>query len=197
MSEEKVVRRTIKPIVEESTEIKTINPIDQSEEKFLEFVKQQMETMNNSLLFNYKEPTMYELNMSLSQWESVWFGLVTIYGEARWASQKAKEEYDEWWACKFMDVRNRENKTSMKRTMWLSTTEIENTVISENLAKVRELKAAMLESEAKRELMGRIMDGWTNYQWILNRLSTNSVAEIQGNVKGNVKVDLDPELNER
>jgi hypothetical protein len=192
MSEEKVVRKVIKSTPIEDSEIKT--EINQSEEQFLEFVRNQMETMNNSLLFKYKEPTMYELNMSLSQWESVWFSLVAIYEEARWEAAKAKENYDEWWACKFMEIRNRENKSTMKRNQWLSTTEIENTVISENIPKIRELKASILESDSKKDMMSRIMDGWDKYSWILARLSQNSVAEIQGNVRGKDKVDLDPEL---
>jgi hypothetical protein len=190
MSEqERAVRRTIKTEQTETTESTpvtttvTIDPFEVSHEAFMKFVEAQIERMNNSLLFKDREPSMYELQQSLANWESVWFGLVSLYESARWEFQEAKEKFDEWWSIKFMEIKRRENSPTAKRNMWLSATEIENTVRSENVEEMRQMKSAILDAESRKDMMSRLMSGWESYNFILSRLSQNSCAEIQGSIR--------------
>ena len=196
MSEqERTVRRTTKEVPAAETTVDRdaviVDPLAVSYETFTEFVREQIEKMQDSLMFKDREPSMYELQVSLSNWESVWFGLVSLYETARWEHQASKEDYDLWWAAKFMDVKNRANNESVKRNTWLSATEIEATVMTENAVEIRKMKAKILEAEGRKDTMSRLMDGWSNFSFILNRLSQNSCAEIQGNLRHS-DVDLDP-----
>ena len=51
--------------------------------------------MNESLLFNGDDsPSFGKLNQSLMEYESVMLGLLTLHQEARFKSQVAQENYD-------------------------------------------------------------------------------------------------------
>jgi hypothetical protein len=187
--EERVVRRVVK---EQPVETAAPNAIEMSHEKFARFIEEQIERMKNALLFKDREPSMYELQSSLAQWETVWFGLVSLYETARWEWQAAKEKFDEWWAFKYMEIRHRENTVAVKRNTWLSATEIENSVRSENASEIRSMRAEILEAEGRMDTMKHLMAGWSTYQFLLGQLSRNSIAEIQGSIK-HIDVNLDPE----
>jgi hypothetical protein len=121
----------------------------------------------------------------------VWFGLVALYENSRVELLIAKEEFEQWWAEAFMTVKKRENTMANKRNTWLSATELENTVRAENRTTIHDLKAKIIEKEAETHFMQKLMDGWSNYQFILSQLSKNSIAEINGSIT-HQDVDLDP-----
>ena len=56
------------------------NKAEEASKKLLEYVNEQITRMDNKLLFNGdRDPSKYELDMALSQYEQTLFGLIALY----------------------------------------------------------------------------------------------------------------------
>lgn len=149
-----------------------------TEEQFLAFVNAQIEKMDKKLLFwGESSPPLAVLNKALMDHSHVLLALTSLYENARIQVSKAKEEYEEWHAIKFIEVRTEVNRDELARNKWYSEKEIEYMIRTKYRAEMAQLKAAYELAESQRSMLQRMIDGWSSYQFILVQLSKNSIAE--------------------
>lgn len=164
------------------------NKAEEASKKLLEYVNEQITRMDNKLLFNgNRDPSKYELDMALSQYEQTLFGLIALYETAKFEEEVAKAKYDEWYAEKYMEVRNTYNTKDVKNASWLSAKEIDATVLTKYKIMAADLKADIISKSRERSTIERLLEGWKSYLWVLNSLCKNAQAEMMASLKG---VDL-------
>lgn len=152
---------------------------DRQGDALIAFVEKQVLKMNEKILFDgQREPSIYELDMALSTYEQTMFGLVAMYEQAKYDAQVAKEAFEEFYAEKFMEVRNQYNTIDVKKGQWLSSSEIEYTTKSIFKKELAELKADQLKKDAERSTLERLMKSWESYQFVLTQLSKNTIADM-------------------
>lgn len=158
---------------------------DKDSQHLLEYVNEQITRMDNKLLFNgEREPSKYELDMALSQYEQTLFGLIALYETAKFEEEVAKAKYDEWYAEKYMEIRNTYNTKDVKNASWLSAKEIDATVLTKYKGMAAQLKSDVINKGCERSTMERLLKGWESYLWVLNSLCKNAQAEMAANLKG-------------
>ena len=161
------------------------NKAEEASKKLLEYVNEQITRMDNKLLFNGdRDPSKYELDMALSQYEQTLFGLIALYETAKFEEEVAKANYDEWYAEKYMEVRNTYNTKDVKIASWLSAKEIDATVLTKYKFMAADLKADIISKSRERSTIERLLEGWKSYLWVLNSLCKNAQAEMMANLKG-------------
>ena len=161
------------------------NKAEEASKKLLEYVNEQITRMDNKLLFNGdRDPSKYELDMALSQYEQTLFGLIALYETAKFEEEVAKAKYDEWYAEKYMEVRNTYNTKDVKNASWLSAKEIDATVLTKYKFMAADLKADIISKSRERSTIERLLEGWKSYLWVLNSLCKNAQAEMMANLKG-------------
>ena len=161
------------------------NKAEEASKKLLEYVNEQITRMDNKLLFNGdRDPSKYELDMALSQYEQTLFGLIALYETAKFEEEVAKAKYDEWYAEKYMEVRNTYNTKDVKNAAWLSAKEIDATVLTKYKFMAADLKADIISKSRERSTIERLLEGWKSYLWVLNSLCKNAQAEMMANLKG-------------
>lgn len=152
---------------------------DKAGDALIAFVEKQVMKMNEKILFDgQREPSIYELDQALATYEQTMFGLVAMYEQAKYDAQVAKEAFEEFYAEKFMEVRNKYNTIDIKKTQWLSVNEIEYTTKSIFKQELAELKADQLRKDAERSTLERLMRAWESYQFVLTQLSKNTLADM-------------------
>lgn len=148
----------------------------EAEETLIKFVEKKIAQMNESLLFNGDDtPGFGKLNQSLMEYESVMLGLLTLHQEARFKSQVAQENYDNFYAQKYVEVRDKDISLNPKKPM--AAKEIEMVVRKENMIELAKLKAKTIETENEYNFINHLVESWKGYQFILGTLSRNSQAE--------------------
>ena len=161
------------------------NKAEEASKKLLEYVNEQITRMDNKLLFNGdRDPSKYELDMALSQYEQTLFGLIALYETAKFEEEVAKAKYDEWYAEKYMEVRNTYNTKDVKNASWLSAKEVGATVLTKYKFMAADLKADIISKSRERSTIERLLEGWKSYLWVLNSLCKNAQAEMMANLKG-------------
>ena len=161
------------------------NKAEEASKKLLEYVNEQITRMDNKLLFNGdRDPSKYELDMALSQYEQTLFGLIALYETAKFEEEVAEAKYDEWYAEKYMEVRNTYNTKDVKNASWLSAKEIDATVLTKYKFMAADLKADIISKSRERSTIERLLEGWKSYLWVLNSLCKNAQAEMMANLKG-------------
>jgi hypothetical protein len=161
-----------------SVEILTAN-----QEQFLGFVNEQIERLRNHLLFEGGEPNFFQLNETLSKHENVLLGLTSLYEATRYEAKMYKEEFDEWYAIKYVDIRNRVNPTTLAATKYCSASEIGLMVRAENREKYAELMAKAADADHRLSTIKRLIDGWSGYQFTLGTISKNVQAEVSASLR--------------
>ena len=153
--------------------------MDAAQLELIPFVEKQIELVNNKLLFNGGTPTFEQLNDALAKHEGVLLGLTSLYEMAKWEENARKEEYDEWFAEKFIEVRTTVNSPEISASKWFSSKEIEYMVCAKYKDERAELVSKERLAESKRSTVERLIEGWKNYQFSLTTMSKNSQAEVQ------------------
>jgi hypothetical protein len=150
-----------------------------AQDELMEFVAQQIELMKSQLLFSGKsEPGLYELNQSLMNFEAVMLGLITIHAEVRTKLDIAKEEYDNFYAQKYVEVKQAQQSLG-KSAMFTAQREIELYVRNNYLSEIAAHKAEIIKIENQYNTVNYLIDSWKNYSFVLNQLGANSRAEAQ------------------
>ena len=151
------------------------NEYEEAEKDLVKFVERQIELMKSNLLWGGREPSFFELQKSLSEYESVAVGLTSLYCTARIDRDVAQEEYDDAYATWF--VQERETISSLGEKKMPSTREIDMIVRTKYMKDLAKLKAACINTETKRSLAERLVKNWEQYSFVLNTISRNAVAE--------------------
>lgn len=154
---------------------------EEAEHDLICFVEKKVAQMNESLLFKGEDsPRFADLNRALMEYESVMLGLLSMHQETRFKSQVAQERYDNFYAEKYVEIRNREIAAaglSSAKTKPLAAKEIELLVRHEYLAELAALKAEAIKAENEYNYLNHLMESWKNYQFVLSTLSRNAQAE--------------------
>lgn len=148
--------------------------------KLIKFVETQIAKMNEHLLFNGQQPTISQLNQALSEYEGILFGLTSLYEMVRWDAVEASDIYDDWVARKSIMIRDQVNPANVAASKWYSAKEIEWLVISRFGDERAKLLANKRLAEHEKSTVERLVEGWKSYGFILNQLSANARAELQG-----------------
>jgi hypothetical protein len=149
----------------------------EAEEDLLKFVEHQVELMNENLLFSGQEiPSFYSLNKSLMDYESIMLGLISLHQEMRVQNQIAQEIYDNFYAEKFCEIKLQQTSLG-KSAQFTAAREIELVVRKTHLKELAKLKADIIKTENKYNMINHLISAWEKYAFILNTLSKNSQAE--------------------
>ena len=171
---------------EENSGIKS--SMSDAQVKLIKFVETQINKMNEHLLFNGQQPNISQLNQALSEYEGILFGLTSLYEMVRWDAIEANDIYDDWIARKSIMIRDQVNPANVAASKWYSAKEIEWLVISRYGDERAKLLANKRLAEHEKSTVERLIDGWKSYGFILNQLSANARAELQGSA---LHVDTD------
>lgn len=159
----------------EQRPIKSSNP----EEEFLQFVNTQIQKLQEYSRFGAdKEISFYELNNALCNYQNIYLTLLSLYNVAKIDHTKKKEEFEDWYADRYIDIRRRENRTDMSAQKWVSQKELELMVRKEFKMEYHEYNDAVLVADHKVSFLRRLLEGWQNQNYILSTLSKNLIAEI-------------------
>ena len=163
---------------EENSSIKS--SMSDAQVKLIKFVETQIAKMNEHLLFNGQQPNISQLNQALSEYERMLFGHTSLYEMIRWNAVEANDIYDDWIARKSIMIRDQVNPANVAASKWYSAKEIEWLVISRFGDERAKLLANKRLAEHERSTVERLVEGWKSYGFILNQLSANARAELQG-----------------
>ncbi len=146
--------------------------------ELLAYVKDSIERMDKGIFFHgSREPSQFELEMTLVTYEAIWNSLSAMRVNASWAEQVAQEKYDIWYAQRYMQVRNEKNSSAIAASKYLSTTEIGYEVVTrfadERVPLIADLSLKKHETMTIRHLL----DGWKNFRWTLSDLRQISTAD--------------------
>lgn len=148
------------------------------EQKMLAFVNEQIEKMRKYVqLGSGAEPTFYEVNQALCTFQDIQLALLALHNTAKIENIKAKENFDSWFAHKYIEVRDKVNPRSLTAQKWYSQKEIEMIVRTEYEAEYTSLNWALIQSEHQLNFLRRLLDSWGSYAFTLNQLSKNLIAE--------------------
>ncbi len=175
------------------TEDKIVVPREAAEQRLLAYIDEQIAKMQQySLLGSGKEPTFYEVNRALCAYQDANLSLISLYNIAKLDLNKVKDEFESWYAEKYIDTRQRVNPVSLAATKWYSQKEIDMMIRFENKDKFHQLDQAVVLEEQRVAFLRRLLDNWAQYAYILTQLSKNLVSELSGL---NVENALDKALN--
>jgi len=180
MSDTPVRMRTVTPLGElpEPTP-QTISQM--SEDKIMAFVSAEIEKMQAyTNLGSGRDPQFYEVNAALAAYQSVQLGLLTAHNLAKLEHTKAKEVFDDWFAAKYIDTRNKANPQALSAQKWSGAKEIEMMVRVEYSKEYRALSEDVLVADHQLNFLRRLLDSWDRYAFVLNNLSKNLIAEVRG-----------------
>lgn len=161
------------PVEEQTEELR-----EKTDEEFISFVNQQIEDMKKySNLGSGAEITFFELNNALRSYEQIYLTLIGLYNVAHIEFQRTQEDFDDWYAEKFLVIRSRENPRDVSQTKWASQKEIEMMVRHENKFEYQGYKEQLLTLDRKVAFFRRLLEAWQSQQFILNTLSKNITTE--------------------
>ena len=118
--------------------------------------------------------------VSWNEYEGILFGLTSLYEMVRWDAVEASDIYDDWIARKSIMIRDQVNPANVAASKWYSAKEIEWLVISRFGDERAKLLANKRLAEHEKSTVERLVEGWKSYGFILNQLSANARAELQG-----------------
>ena len=153
-----------------------------SEEELLEFCGTQITKMKKYLKLENDEgfPAFYEINQALMGWYNVYLSLLTVYYTAKHEHRSAKNEYDNWYAARYTEIRKEENPKSISAQKFISTKEIEFILRMRHVEEISKRLELLDLLDEKVSFMKRTLDGWQSHQFVLTQLSKNVMGESQG-----------------
>ena len=148
-----------------------------SEDKLLDFVNEQIERMRRYTSFGGGIPSFYELNEALSSWSNLNCSFIVLDVLAKDEYQKAKNNYDEFMADKYLEAREILNPINLPAQKWASQRELEYYVQKTWSSEYRPLRDALNAAERKVAFCRRMLDNLESYKFSLGVLSKNIQAE--------------------
>jgi len=163
-------------------------PLEETQESndrsFLQFVEEQIAKMKEyASLGSGRSITFVELNEALCNYEQVYLTLISMYNVINIEFQRATEDFDDWYADKFLSIRSRENAKDMSAQKWASQKELEWMVRKEFNFDYRARKDNLMTLERKVAFFRRLLESWQAQQWILNTLSKNIATEVSAGLQ--------------
>lgn len=162
------------------TKIADITP--EAEQKLIAFCEEQISKMSRYAKLNNTEGLIgfYELNRALSEYQNINLSLISIGLMAKVELTKAKEDFEDWYAGKYIQVREELNPRSISQSKWYAAKEIEMEVRIRFKDEYKQKLLNLEYAEHKVALIRRLQDSWAAHQFILARLSRNIETELHG-----------------
>ena len=152
-----------------------------AEQRLIEFVESQIAKMREyAKLGNGKEATFYEVNEALMSYQNTLLALLAMHNTAKIEHMRAKEAFDDWFAQKYIAIREEVNPRSLSAQKWFSQKEIEMMVRQKHNDEYKRLSWNLTLTEQQLAFLRRLLEGWNTHQYILTQLSRNLIAEVNG-----------------
>lgn len=152
-----------------------------AEQRLIEFVEAQIAKMREySKLGNGKDATLYEVNEALMSYQNTLLALLAMHNTAKIEHMRAKEAFDDWFAQKYITIREEVNPRSLSAQKWYSQKEIEMMVRQKYNNDYKRLSWNVTLTEQQLSFLRRLLEGWNTHQYILTQLSRNLIAEVNG-----------------
>ncbi len=151
------------------------------EEKFFEFVNQQVEKFTSYTRMKGQELSFSEVNHFLLNYGQILLSLISMHTFSQFDYDREKEKFDDWFSDKFIILRNRENRSDLAAQKWMSQKEIEMLVRKEYNDVYVEKKHSLLMTQRKVEFIHDMIKSWEAQQFILSNLSKNLQSEVSIN----------------
>jgi len=148
---------------------------ENAERNLIQFVEKQVGLMRENVLWGGREPSYFEIQKSLSEYESVAVGLTSLYCAAKIESDVAREKYDDLYAHLF--VEKKMSMMSLDPKKQPTAKELDMMVRNSNMRELSKLKAECIETESKRSAAERLVKDWQSFQFCLSSIVKISVAE--------------------
>lgn len=154
----------------------------EAESRLLEFAERQIEKMSKHAKLGNTEGEVgfYELQKALADYQQVSLGLISLQAIAKIEFAKAKEAWEDWYAEKYIELRDEMNPRSLTSTKWYGAKEIEMQVRVKYKTQYKKLSNEVTMAETKLSLLRRMMDSWSTHNYTLSNLSKNAQAEVMG-----------------
>jgi hypothetical protein len=174
--ENEVIREVVvRPVEKESLRDSDVD----SDKEFFDYLKHQVNTMESYLTIGAgKEINFYELEEALKGYTHIQLTLVSMHNIARIEYQKEEEEFNQWYAEKFVFIRAKHNLPEKTAQKWASQKELDSLLRVEFRDEFIERKKRLLGVEQKVSFLHSLLKLWEGYSYTLNTLSTNVRAEI-------------------
>lgn len=151
------------------------------EKELIDFIEEQIQkmkkiyTLGNSTLITFDE-----LNKALINYFNIQLSLLSLYSQLKMEFQIAEEDFNNWYADKYILVRSELNPRTISAQKWYSQKEIEFEVINRYKKEYNQYKQNLLNADLKLSFIRRLIDGWTTQSYILSTLSKNLISEKNG-----------------
>jgi hypothetical protein len=150
-----------------------------AEAKLTAFVNQQIERMRSYVQFQAgQDPTFFEINQALLTYQDTNLGLLALHNTAKMENTRAKEIFEDWYAGKYIEMRDRLNPRTLSAQKWYSQREIELQVRNEYAEEYHRYNWDVIATEQQLAFMRRLLESWASYQYVLTQLSKNLISEI-------------------
>ena len=154
---------------------------DAAEERLTNFVESQIEKMRAyTRLGSNGTPTFFEVNDALMSYHNTHLALLALHNTAKIEYIRAKEAFDDWYAERYIEIRDDVNPRSLSAQKWYSQKEIEMMVRTKFPEKYKELHWNVTLTDQQLNFLRRLTEGWASHQYILTQLSKNLIAEVNG-----------------
>lgn len=177
--------------MEDEVPVRAIRSQDEMEnmdkDEFVQYVEEQVAYMEGFLKIGAgKEINFYELEEALKGYTHVHLSLLAMYNVARIEHMRQDEEFNQWYAQRFVYVRAKHNLAEKTAQKWASQKELDCLLRDEFLDEFRTRKKALMDCDQKYSFLGQLVKMWEGYSYILSTLSTNVRAELgtQGMERG-------------
>ena len=156
-----------------------VNNSQNEEDKLLEFVNEQIDKFKTymDLGGEYSQPGFYELTEALKSWAPINYSLMGMNILAKRELGKAKNNFEEFMAEKYMEQRRILNPPGLSASKFASSKEIEYSVINNYKTEYEALNKEVEDAEMKVAFIRRLQDSWQSNLMILNRLCKNVDTE--------------------
>jgi asparagine synthetase B (glutamine-hydrolysing) len=130
-----------------------------------------------------REATFSEINEALMNYSSTQIALLSAHNIARINFIREKEEYDEWFANRYLTIRKEVNPVTLSAQKWFSQKEIEMMVKNKYKEEYKSRIWDLHQTEHKLNFLRRLIDSWEKHSFILHQLGKNLQSEINANLR--------------
>lgn len=155
------------------------NDLLEREQAFIEYVQTKMKEMQNySRLGNDGHLTFFDLNRALMEHSNVNLTLTALYSIAKNEYKKLEDEFEDWYAERYVEIKDIENPKTLSPGKWASSKEIEMIVRVKFKDDFKKRKHELNLKEAQLSFLRRTCETWERQSFVLSSLSKNLQAEV-------------------
>lgn len=161
----------------QSVDVQEGNAFDAANEKLITFVTKNIEKWKMHL-HTVEYSNMDSINKALIDHPNVAFSLNVLYQRVRFDAERAQHEYDNFNAQAYMQMKEKYNNDKNKKE-WYSVKELEYQARNTYKSTYDKLAAKRAAAEGRKSFVQRVLDQWASYQFVLQQISKNLIAEAQ------------------